>query len=253
MQLKTYIIYGAFVIGLLLFCAALWYSTSMTIENRNEKQLPDPLDVIFDFYNGWLGEARANNGSMTEQTILLSSTALSDSARNAIIAGLADGDGVDPVLCQTALPDKIRAKYVSELPTSVEVIVLSESASTTPFGYAIVKMSVIERSWVIESITCSKGDVDSEREYSFEQTGQLLKNVPAPLDSNFWHVVYSDNGRPGFAAPLYFGASSVCVAPDGTESVCDTSTFVEAADVKVQGTMSESGVDVARILFTASE
>jgi hypothetical protein len=252
MTSKNYLYYAAFLLGLLGFCALLWYSTSMTIENQNEKPLPDPLDVLFDFYNGWLDEAQVG-GSVKTDSILLSSTALAGSVRDGLISGLSDGDGVDPALCQIAVPDKIRVKYVSEQPMVVEAIVMSEFATGTPSGYAVVKMNVEDRAWVINSIICSKGDVLEEREFTFEQTGQLLKNVPAPLDSNFWHIVYSDNGTPGYAAPLYFGTSSVCVTPGGTESVCDTATFTEAADVKVQGTMSETGVDVARVFFTAAE
>jgi hypothetical protein len=224
----------------------------MTIENQNDKPLPDPLDVLFDFYNGWLDEAQVG-GNVKSDSILLSSTALAGSVRDGLISGLSDGDAVDPALCQVAVPDKIRIKYVSELPTAVEAIVMSEFASSTPTGYALVTMSVVERDWVITSIVCSKGDVEEPREFTFEQTGQLLKNVPTPLDSNFWHIVYTDNGRPGFAAPLFFGTSSVCVTPGGAESVCNTANFAEAADVKVQGTMSETGVDVARVFFTATE
>ncbi|MCU0678160.1 MAG: hypothetical protein MUF19_01060 [Candidatus Pacebacteria bacterium] len=252
MTSKNYLIYAGFLVGLLGFCALLWYSTSMTIQNQNDKPLPDPLDVLFDFYDGWLDEAQAN-GSVKTETILLSSTALDSGLRDRIISGLNDGDASDPVLCQVATPDKIKVQYVSELPTAVEAIVLSEFASSTPTGYAVVKMSVVERSWVITDITCSRGDVLDDREFSFEQTGQLLKNVPAPLDSNFWHIVYSDNGTPGYTAPLFLSASSTCVADNGAESVCDSNTFTEAADVKVQGTMTETGVNVARIMFTAAQ
>lgn len=244
---RQFIIYGVFLVALLAVCAALWYSTTMTIKNEDTRKLPDALDIAFDFYNAWLDEAKANGGKMKTDSILFSSTALEKGIRDSLLEKLNKGnDGVDPALCQITAPDNIKMKFVSEMPTEVEVMVISEYATGTPTGFALVNMKVVDRTWVISNISCSKGDVLEDREFSFSNKGQLLKNVPAPFDNTQWHLVFSEDGTPGHVAPLLFTASSTC-RTNNTDAVCDVNALKEAAYAKVDGTMTETGVEVTKM------
>ncbi|MFN3692793.1 MAG: hypothetical protein ACK4SL_01670 [Candidatus Paceibacteria bacterium] len=250
---RQFIIYGVFLVALLAACSALfWFSNSMTFKNEDTRKLPESLDIAFDFYDAWLDEVQANGGKMKTDSILLSSTALENGVRDSLIAKLNGGnDGVDPVLCQSVAPDKIKMKYVSENPTEVELMVISDYATGTPSGFALVKMKVADKTWVITDISCSKGDVLEEREFSFSNKGQLLKNVPAPFDNTQWHLVFSEGGTPGHVAPLRFSAASTC-RTNNTDAICDINTLKEAAYAKVDGTMTETGVDVAKMEWSES-
>ncbi len=250
---RQFIIYGVFVVALLGVCAALWYSSTMTIKNDDTRKLPESLDIAFDFYNAWLDETKANGGKMKVDSILLSSTALENSVRDSLVEKLNNGnDGVDPALCQIVVPDNIKMKYISELPTEVEVMVISKYATGTPTGFALVTMKVADQTWVITNIACSKGDVLEDREFSFSNKGQLLKNVPPPFDNTQWHLVFSEDGTPGHVAPLRFSASSTC-RTNNTESVCDINTLKEAGYAKVDGTMTETGVEVTKMEWSEKE
>jgi hypothetical protein len=244
---RQFIIYGVFLTALITLCAAFWYSTTMTIKNEDTRKLPDSLDIAFDFYNAWLDEAKANGGKMKADSILLSSTALENSVRDSLLLKLNNGnDGVDPAVCQTVAPDNIKMKYVHEMPTEVEVMVVSEYATGTPTGFALVRMKVVDKTWLITNISCSKGDVLEDREFSFSNKGQLLKNVPAPFDNTKWHLIFSEDGTPGHVAELHFVTSSVC-RTNNTDSACDSTMFKEAAYAKVDGTMTETGVEVKKM------
>lgn len=248
---RQYIIYGVFLLALLAICVGLfWYNTSMTIQNEDTRELPEALDIAFDFYDAWLDEAKANGGKGKADSILLSSTALEPGVRDSIVAKLNDtNNSVDPVLCQTTAPDNIKMRFVHELPNEVEIMVTAKFATGTPSGFALVKMKVADKTWVINDITCSKGDVLEAREFSFSNKGQLLKNVPAPFDNTQWHLVFTENNKPGHVAPLRFSATSVCTA-NGVTGPCDINTFKEAAYAEVNGTMTETGVDIATMQWS---
>ncbi len=223
----------------------------MTIKNDQVKELPDALDVAFDFYDAWLDEVQANGGKMKTDSILFSSTAIEKGVRDSLLEKLNGGnEGVDPALCQVIAPDKIKMKYVHEMPTEVEMMVISDYATGTPSGFALVQMKVQEQSWVITTITCSKGDVLAEREFTFDTKGQLLKaSVPAPFDNSKWHLVFSENNTPGHVAALQFTAASTC-QNNGATTACDQNTLKEAAYAEVKGTMTETGVDVSTLTWS---
>ncbi|MFM2339418.1 MAG: hypothetical protein RLZZ360_54 [Candidatus Parcubacteria bacterium] len=239
---RQYIIYAGFVLGLLALCSLLWYSTSLTVKNDQVRELPDALDVAFDFYNAWLEETKTN-GKVKPDNILLSQTILTSTVKDKLIADLNTGGASDPLLCQSATPDKLRMKYVHKLPTEVELMVMSKFATGTPSGYAVVTMEVVGQDWVITAINCSTGDVLEAREFSFDTKGQLLKNVPAPFDNTKWHLVFTENGTRGHVVPLLVTASSTCQIA-GVTTTCDETTFKEAAYAEVKGTMTETGVAV---------
>jgi hypothetical protein len=239
-----------------MIMAAIWYGLGRGVvtvnNNADERPIADPLDVVFDFYNEWHNEARTK-GQVSAGAAVMSSPILSTSTRENLNQKLTAGtEGIDPVLCQAVVPEKIKIKVIHQIPAEMEVMVMSRYASATPIGFALVKLSLNNREWHIDDITCSRGDVLEAREFSFEQTGQLLKNVPAPLDSNFWHLVFTEDNTPGHTAELHFSSSSVCTL-NGRETLCDTATFAEAANASVEGNMTESGVDVLRMTITPQE
>lgn len=255
METRQYLIYAGFLFALMVAVAAVWYALGgsiITVNKDKERAIEEPLDVVFDFYNELLEDARANGGVRADNRAL-QSPRLASSTRTNLIEQFADeGTQTDPLLCQTTVPDKIKVRVVHEVPSEVEVMVMSHYASSTPTGFALVKLALNNRNWMIDSITCSQGDVLEEREFSFEQTGQLLKNVPAPLDNNYWHLVFTENRTPGHTAQLTFSSSSRCTL-GGQEAVCDPATFLEATTVTVRGTMTETGVTVQSMTLTPQE
>ncbi len=248
---RQYAIYALFLVSLLVLCAAFWYIAFREAEPTKEKKIAEPLDVVLDYYTTWL-EATKAAGRPTSESDLVKSPVLTPAFATSLALRLKDTTAPDPVLCQVEVPDKVAAKIVHELPAEAVVMLYSRFASSTPTGYALVTMTLEERTWRINEVVCTAGDVDVEREFTFETDGQLLKNVPAPLDNTKWHLVFTENGTPGHAAPLRFTASSTCIAPDGVSSVCDQATFTEASYAKVVGNMTEEGVDVVTLTLVSS-
>lgn len=103
--------------------------------------------------------------------------------------------------------------------------------------------------WYIEGITCYPGEFEAPREFTFEKEGFPLKNVQPPLDPQYWHIVFEENGEKGHAVPLLSKAESACVAVDGTKAVCDSNHFTEASKAHVYSQMTELGADVVRLEF----
>jgi hypothetical protein len=112
---------------------------------------------------------------------------------------------------------------------------------------AVVTLGGDTGEWLITDIRCAQGESGPEREFSFDREGHLLKSVPPPLNPDYWHLVFEENGINGHTAPLFFDESSTCVALDGTEATCNTDNFVDATKALVQGEMTESGVEVKRV------
>jgi hypothetical protein len=111
---------------------------------------------------------------------------------------------------------------------------------------ALVTLRLVDNSWLIDQIFCSRGELAPEQEYSFQSEGNILKeSLQPPLDSTQWHLVYSKDGSPGYTIPLFFDESSICVG--GEEVVCDQAQLTEATSVFIQGEMLEAGVLVERM------
>lgn len=216
-----------------------------------EKVMPEvpAIDVVLNFMGDWL-DARESTETTPVAEGLTQSEALSKAFAEQLQATSFDfeGDSLDPVLCQTVLPNNLRSKTVSETDSNVEILVIANGAQTA--NQAVVKLIIEDGEWKINSIKCGFGETGPEMgEYSFEQTGQLLKSVPPPLDPNFWYLVYESEGVSGFTAKLMFDASSVCVSNEAVETVCEPDTFQQTARAKVQGDISEAGVMVKRVTF----
>lgn len=207
-----------------------------------EVSTDDPIDVVLDFYGEWL-DALQSTTTDPYQLGIVNEPLLGQDLRAKLAEPLEAGVK-DPVLCQDSVPTKLNSKQLYETPEEVQISVFSREQPMA--GQAIVTVASLNEGWYIKDISCSR-EFDEPREFTFETEGNLLKSVPPPYDSNFWHIVYAQNGTQGYAAPLFFSEESVCTDSNGTESVCDTSKFTEAEKVMVQGNMSESGVDVVQL------
>ena len=105
-------------------------------------------------------------------------------------------------------------------------------------------MKATNNLWQITDISCATGELPPEREYSFEQNGFLLKNVPPPLNDDYWHLVFEQQGQPGHTVPLFFDENSQCVGADGITAVCNPDEFIEPSAAIVKGEMQEAGLTV---------
>lgn len=209
----------------------------------------DSIDATQDFYSSWLNAAKEQTLE-TYALTLADDTRISDDVRNYITSAMADAErALDPVLCQAVTPERFGVKPSYEADGKAQLLVLARGLEEPSPNLAVVDLEIIKNQWQITNIACSTGESAPEREFSFERDGFLLKSVPAPLNSDFWHIVYEDGGQMGYTAPLFLDAASMCVSNDGVETVCEESQFVEASSVQVQGEMTESGVNVKRITF----
>lgn len=246
MQYRTYVIGAALI---LFGIVAVWFLSDQnrgTGPSGSAVELADPVDVVADFYSAWLSAVRSTSTD-PHQSELTVDPSLSTGMR-ARLENLGTDVAVDPVLCQAVVPERIRTKSVFVTEDSAQILVMPRGEGVTK--QSLVALAVIDGAWQITDITCTDGESAPERAFDFEREGYLLKDsVPPPLDSQYWHLVFEENGQAGHTAPLFFDASSICIAPDESESTCDPSQFTEAAKVRVQGDMSESGATVKRLQF----
>lgn len=210
----------------------------------------DPLDVTLDFYSAWLNARRATSTDPIA-TGLLGSPALSQTLADKLAESqdaIAKGN-VNPVLCQSDVPEKIRTKSIFTKDDSAQIMVLP-TGTTDGGNQATVTLAAHDGLWEITNITCGAGEqAPDQGQYSFDREGQLLHKVPPPLDPKYWYLVFTENGTPGHTVQLLLDQNSTCVAEDGSESVCSTDMFSDAMYAHVQGDMTEGGLQVKRISF----
>src|SRR5690606_13259273 len=98
----------------------------------------------------------------------------------------------DPVLCMTELPEGLRTTRVYEQGEAAQFMITSTTKGQ--LGQAIVSMVAKNGLWQITDISCGNGETGPQGEFSFDRSGFLLKQVPAPLNSENWHLVYEEEG-----------------------------------------------------------
>lgn len=223
--------------------AAIWYVLNVT--GKQEVSTDDPVDVVGDFYDAWLLAAQSTSTNPYDAG-LAKSRILSKELRKEIAAAHRAGTMPDPVLCQTVLPTDVGIRTVFNSPEETQVLVTARKSTSTE--QAIVTLRSLEEGWYINSIKCSPGEFAPEREFTFDRDGVLLKNVPAPLDPQKWHLLFEENGEPNHYVPLFFAATTMCQPLKGAESACAPDTFAENAKVHIQGDMTELGVEVKRLI-----
>jgi len=207
----------------------------------------EPIDVVNEFYSNWLS-ARKSTSTDTKLDAVVADGPISIELKERILAAQAATQ--DPVLCQTAVPERTGARIISQTDTSAEAQVLSRGLPERSSLYARVTLAAVNGQWQIVAITCEDAATEpTAGEFTFVKEGYLLKSVPPPLNSDYWHIVFTENDVSGHTAPLFFSETSLCVETDGSEAVCEPNQFIEPARVQVEGTMTEAGVEVARITF----
>jgi hypothetical protein len=214
--------------------------------SNQEVSNEEPLDIVLDFYEAWLSAMKSTSTDPYQLELSKDSLLSSELSAKLIETQSDDTLEVDPVLCLATLPEKIRAKSVFELEDQVQ-FVISAARDKVLTGQSVVTLNRLNEGWYIDEISCSDGETAPVREFTFENEGFLLKSVLPPLDSQYWHLVYEKNGQGGHAAPLFFGAESICIDASGSENVCDINEFTEASGAFVQGEMTESGMNVQRL------
>ena len=245
--MKKIIVIAGIILLIGLIGWVIFGGTNQTFEVVRDTPEEEPLDVTLDFFSAWL-TARNELGDGAFTSDVIASGVLSDAVR-ARIQSTADTGGLDPVLCQPSLPPRVGGRELFVLPEEAQIMVLSRGLSERAERQSIVTLRAINGAWVITDISCATGETAPEREFTFEREGFLLKSVPPPLNPDFWHLVFEENGVNGHTAPLSFTPDSLCITPDGASSTCDPATFSEPTKVLLKGEMTETGVTVARVEF----
>lgn len=249
---KNHKILIALVGVLLIVGVAAWLFTTdrsgvdPTQEEEMQKPEGDPVDTVLDFYNPLVSSLKDPEKELS--AFDLEEHVLSEEVRAQIQSAIAGGQEavLSGIICQTTIPDRIRTRSVFELDDQAQFMVMSRDEGLV--GQAIVTLVPHEGQWQISEIMCGTGEMAPQGEFSFDVSGFLLKDVPPPLDSQYWHLIFTQNGERGHFAPLHFDESSVCV-DNGSESTCVPDQLREKAYVHVQGQMSEIGVNVVRVEY----
>ncbi len=235
------------VAGILLIAGVIWFvrgGSAGLLGERWHGVAGEPIDVALEFYEGWLEARRAGDNEPFTRG-LLAYEQVGDAVRERLseFEGKLAAGQEDPVLCQTELPEGLRTIKVYQQEEGAQFLVTSKGNP----NQSIVTLAAKDGLWQITDISCGNGEMGPQGEFSFDKTGFLLKQVPAPLDSNYWHLVFEEAGVLGHAVPLFIGDTTVCVNKDGTEAACDDNLLKETMPARVKGEMSESGVAVKRI------
>lgn len=251
LNLKKYLPLALMAVAVIIFAGLLWWLNKGgdgLLGGEARGMEGDPLDVALGFIEPWL---TARQSADTDPfTLGLHNSIILSTEMSARLADyedkLATGE-LDPVLCQTTVPEGLRTLPVFKQEAEAKILVMS--SDKTAGGQALVTLASHNGLWEITDITCGSAESDpNQSEFTFDKEGQLLKNVPAPLNSQYWHLVFEEGGVFGHTAPLFLDGGSMC-NKDGVESVCSESMLQEIAHVHVQGSMTEAGVQVKRIEF----
>jgi hypothetical protein len=253
---KKIIIGGAVALGIVALIA-VWLYVALFVQkgNTTEDKVPfnqevvvgEPVDIVLDFYNPWLDAVKSPD---TDPYTLGFATKgiLSEELRARLEASKNRGETeIDPVLCQTTVPERVNGRIVSETADTVRVLVMTKEDHIT--AQSVFTLLRHNEGWFIKDILCSPGEFDIPREFTFEKEGFLLKSVPPPLNPKYWHLIFEENGEPGHFVPLFFTGESSCTALDGNKAPCDPNQFRDATKAKIFGQMTESGVTVSRLEF----
>ena len=209
----------------------------------------DAVDTVGEFYTQWLEAVREPSTADPSLETLASSPILSKELRARLEEAEKGSDAdIDPVLCQSIIPEDIVIRNISGDEDEVRILVTSKDKKVT--NQAVVILKSLNDGWYINDIECSLGEFAPEKEFSFESEGFLLKgSIPAPYDSKNWHLVFEEDGVAGHVVPLLFGSKSTCTSQSGSKSACSPAQFSEVMKVFVQGQLTELGVDVVKMEF----
>lgn len=253
MSRKKIIIGGLIVLGVLILSAILLFTKLVHQDGANDVlrnqavSTGAPIDVAMDFYNPWL-MARQSTTTNPYAEGLATKTILSESLRARLIESEKRGEtDIDPVLCQTTVPERVTGRVVSEQESEARILIMARDKTLT--AQSVFTLKKHNDGWFIENIECFAGEFAPDREFTFEKEGFLLKSVPPPYNPENWHLVFEDNGELGHVVPLFLTSSSSCTGTDESTMTCSFDQFKEAKKVRIHGNMTEIGVDIARLEF----
>lgn len=235
------------VVGLVAIVGLVWFFAKGPAVQQVSKL--DVIDTVGGFYSDWLKALKEPTSAVPNRADLAKLPILSKALRDHLTKTLKQsGATLDPVLCQTVIPEKISTRVVSENTEKAQVLVMSRDKKVTE--QALITLIKYNDGWYINDIQCSPGEFGAEREFSFESGGYLLKSsIPSPYNSKNWHLIFEENDQAGNVIPLFFDSESKCTSLDGSKSVCKPDQFTEATKVFVRGQMTERGISVKRQEF----
>ncbi len=246
-----YVLLGFLGLVVIIGIAGIWY-TALPTEEKIEEAVQEvsfdkPVNIALDYYSEWLDALKSTStnpyiSGLTDEKIL------SQKLRTRLkgTEGHIDTE-IDSVLCQTTRPQRVTGRIVSEQNDVVRVLVMARESELT--GQSVFVLKRHTDGWFIDDIECAPGEFAPEREFSFEREGHLLKNVLPPLNPEYWHIVFENNGRLGNAVPLIFDATSSCTILGQSQTVCVPDRFEEGTKVHVYGQAIEKGIEVKRLEF----
>lgn len=251
------VLIGGLVVVAVVAIVLVWLTVpamapSDTDNATSTAPVDDAMSVTSTFFNAWLA-ARLSTTTNPYDAGVLDTPIISGTLRDKILVTKSTPlpENRDPVLCQTVTPERVGTKEVSVSADRAEVMVLARGFEVKSPHQSLVTLTLIDNKWQISDINCIQGETAPDREYDFEQVGYLLKNVPPPLDPQYWHLVFEQMGTPGHTVPLLLDANSICVATDGTEATCTDTDLIEGVKVLIKAGMTEEGATVQRLEFQA--
>ncbi len=240
------------VLGIIIISALLFRllkddqpNSPVVTEKENRGLAGESIDVALDFMEVWQ-EARISTTTNPYQENLTSIKPLSQ-AVSEMLKGTETAfreNGFDPVLCQSEVPSGFKVKPIFANEAEAQLIIFPKEEKVGV--QTIFTLKSQDSLWEISDITCGTGEQGPELgEFTFEQEGFLLKeSVQPPLNSEYWHLVYAQDGVLGYTAPLVLGTESQCLTTGNTAAVCSDSLLAEAMQVTVKGNLTEAGVEV---------
>ncbi|MCF7815861.1 MAG: hypothetical protein K9M10_03800 [Candidatus Pacebacteria bacterium] len=245
------LIFGGVAVAVIIVGVLMTRSSTPKQEDQKLSEqavaIGEPVDVALDFYNLWL-DARKAIDTDPYQSGLANKEFLSKELQARLIAtqGRVESEA-DPVLCQVVVPKGGKGRVVSQDQDGSRILITAKDKELT--GQAIFTLLRHNDGWFINNIECAPGEFDLPREFSFEKEGFILKSVPPPLNPEYWHLVFEENGELGHFVPLFFDEASSCTSFDGEQTTCTPDQFVEAKKAHAYGQMTELGVEVKRLEF----
>ncbi len=239
-DMKKILLFSLLVLVLLLSIAGIYQYTQQP--EVKAPKVTSAIDQALDFAQNW-HDVRVNNSSDASNNFLAASELLTDGLKARLTATYTSD--FDPILCTNPLPERIAAKVIYEQSDEAEVMIFARDGEDFMAKPAIFKMTRSENRWTIFDILCSQGETAPTEEFSFNQSGQLLRNVPSPYQNGVLHIVFEQDGKAGYVAPLQFSDLSACqLSENAPWETCDPQKLMDTTFVTVQGQMLESGVSV---------
>ena len=244
--MKKVIILG---IAIVIIGGIMWSGKSPMSDplGLQDVKYAEAVDAVDGFYGLWL-KASQDSSIQPDRATLATFPTLTTELSAKVLAALTSGAALDPVLCQSQVPQSITIRNVYAQRDTAQSLVTSKDKGVSK--QAVVSLSKSGDSWLINEIQCTDGEVAPEREFSFDKEGFLIKNsVPKPFNNKNWHLVFTQDGKAGNVVPLIFDTKSQCTSVEGVKAVCKPEQFKETSKVRVRGGMTERGATVMHLEF----